>query len=106
MKDFSRLPKWAQDDMRLLSVRLTEVQAKLDGLEGKAPTNIYWLETLGKEHPIPTGHTIRFRFGKQHDYIECRIIGKEGEGFLYLSGSRRIRISPEATNCVDIRLED
>jgi len=95
--DVSKLPKWAQDRIRLLERKAERLEHKIDQLEGTEETNITYLDGLG-ERPLPANKTIRFQTNAGH--IDVRL-EREGEG-LYVNAQHPMAIHPQAANSVQI----
>lgn len=99
----SRLPKWAQAELRDLRVRLENAEEERDelreGILGEPGTDTI-LDPYGSA-PInlPKGGTIEFRIGYgQEDIVRARVTD---EG-LNINGNVGIAVLPKATNDVVI----
>lgn len=47
--DISRLPKWAQEEIKLLRMRLSEANQKLEAFLDDQTPSAFWVEELGPE---------------------------------------------------------
>ena len=116
MKDISKLPKWAQDEITVLRMRVGEAEKRARAYEEKTPSAVFIknLRLATDETPLylPVDRQIRFCTGKADwQYVDVRLrltseIRREGdtkpETFVELMSGADIHITPEARNVIRI----
>lgn len=103
MERFSKLPKWAQDELRILERRVDELEAQV---------------RLGMVHPdeVPEGQPIVADYDERHGYgLPARNVSFKGLDISvsFFRGELQVRgcgvgtlsVIPEVSNSVRIRLE-
>jgi hypothetical protein len=107
-QDITRLPKWAQDRIRLLEANLRSAQRDLDAMTGDPANTDTLLWNYQNEKGLPRHANIRFRTGpKGADYIDARL--DDIEGCVVIHGGDRLAIVPSASNVIkiyNVRMED
>lgn len=101
MPDTSKLPKWAQDHIRLLEMRVREADKRAATLFGPANTNVTWVDYgHGTKHPLPSYASVRFSLAP-HGYVEVRV-ERERNRVYVSAGEECLVVRPEATNVVTL----
>lgn len=106
---FARLPKWAQQELARLRMRLREAQSTIDSLEGvgqvEDKTNVTYRYGLEPHKPLRRGTKARFHVGPtKYDIIE---VGFDPTGRLLVWALHgHIAVLPEASNVIGLRRED
>lgn len=112
MKDLSKLPVWAQDEIKALRIRVEETAKRARAYEEKTPTAVYIknLHFSVDDKPLflPPDRQIRFCTGKADwQYVDVRLkttteMRHEGqtrpETFVELMAGADIHIAPEVRN--------
>ena len=92
----SKLPKWAQSEIKRLESNLIEVENELSTLYGKNETNTK-IAYVGNDKPLPNSAVINFDIGG--NVISCNIV----DGELRIYGRNGISVFPKASNSVYIK---
>ncbi len=95
--DVTRLPRWAQDRIRIAEMRLREARAEIETLFVTKDTDTFWAEGIDPEKPLPKGGRVRFYLGT-YQHIDVRI----EEGRIDVNGSDTLVVYPLASNLVRI----
>ena len=97
-ENLSKLPKWAQERIRVLEMRLQESQATIKAMFPGSISNVLW---RGENHyPLPPNSSIRFFLAGK--IVDVRI----DEEKLYINGSLlHLNVKPVATNAIYVELE-
>jgi len=105
MNDVTKLPKWAQDKIQVLEMRLQEMTKRARAYEEKTQTPIYVrnLSPLPDEKPLylPADKAIRFMTGNgDWEYVDVRLrkTAEYPEFFVELMSGGDIHIAPEVRN--------
>jgi hypothetical protein len=77
MKDISKLPKWAQDEITSLTDRVEVLKGKLEYVTGLSDTNTFIMDGINKI-PLPKNSVIDFRIGDNQQNKVSVYIRKEG----------------------------
>jgi hypothetical protein len=108
----ARLPKWAQDEMRVLRMQLGEAKATIEQLQFGADnprTNLHFpADRRGFDGWAP-GFQYRARVyigPKDRDWIEVRHSEEARHPALHVYGERTLLVRPHVTNVLSIFLED
>ncbi len=101
MEDLKKLPKWAQERIQVAEMRRDEAEAKVAELFRGEDTDIFMLDGLSAQYPLLRRATIRF-WVNASQHIEVR---RQADGSLFVSGTRRVRIRPQAANCFEVEVE-
>lgn len=100
--DFSRLPKWAQEHIRVLQMRLDERTDELNALGEQQPTRILierWGADLTPTY-LPDKTIVRFVVGEGWEQrVDVRI---NNEGELELLGGTQLVLAPSSSNVVRV----
>ena len=108
MEDVKKLPKWAQDKIEQLEMRLKESLEREDILAQRKKTrvSIPHFRVQGsdqKEIFLDDKDTFRFRFGEEHwNYIDVHLEKKQ----IQLMGGHGISIVPWATNVAKVGMTE
>lgn len=98
--NINTLPKWAQEEIKLLTMRLKEANDKLDLIYRNEPSNVTLVD-IEKNRPLLPNSIIRFSLDSRRS-IDVRI----REEKLYMNAAfGRLIIIPEAANCVELDVE-
>jgi hypothetical protein len=103
MNDVTKLPKWVQDKIQVLEMRLQEMTKRARAYEEGRPTrvSIHHLQLSSDEKPLylPDDRQIRFRVGDEDwCYVDVRLRKyPEGVAIELMSGGD-IHIAPEVRN--------
>ena len=105
---FSKLPKWAQDELKHLEGKLYRLESELKALRGEVESDVHYrspLELRDKSHPIPQGSTVEFNlsYGKNSEWVG-RIRANKQEGGLYINADTAITVEPSASNAILIKV--
>ena len=97
--DESKLPKWVQDELTRLRMRLEEATARLSVGPEDSDTfrDAGW---HGDNQPLGMGPTIRFKSAQDRWYFECR---RQEDGSLYVNTDSVLLIRPRAANAIIIQ---
>jgi hypothetical protein len=106
-----KLPKWAQDELRILRMRINEYKGMLEPTDaGDTDTfyDPYWNhgDPEDEGRPLPPGVTVRFKLGDHWEqYIDCKVDRpRPGDTpFLSVRAGRGLTITPSSSNHVEIR---
>ncbi len=103
--DVSKLPKWAQDQIRWRDNEIKRLRREIHQLIGGAAdgcggTNIAYRDGIRDDIPLPADKTISFYPSKKEGEFdrESRIDVRIERGGIYVSTQRRLIIQPEASN--------
>lgn len=105
MPDITKLPKWAQEEFRLLTMRLQEAKERLQIYVGKRPGRIVidWYDD--KPLRLPDRSSITFILDdKERRYIDIRLM-EDGRLRIH-STPHSLLVMPQAANAVDIVIEE
>ena len=95
------MTKREKQDLETALIRATEAEARLEAFLGKHETDTYIIEGMSNR-PLPKGSMIRFEIDKTTSQkLDCWL----DRGGLYVNGSRRFLITPEASNACRIYLD-
>jgi hypothetical protein len=98
-EQFSKLPKWAQEEIKTLEMRLTELNGKLDEYKGDKETNTYIRDGLSRI-PIPNNSSVEFQCGKGKQNKVVVYVNRDG--FVDVNTDSRIGqtmvVMPRAAN--------
>ncbi len=103
MSDIAKLPKWAQEKIEVLEMRLKEMEARARAYEEKKPTKVFvkYLMLMSNDPPLylPDDRQIRFVLGKADwQYLDVRL-RKTSEGeYVELMAGADIHIAPDVRN--------
>lgn len=64
-KDYTKLPKWARQDIQKLEADINYYKKKLENLEGK-PSNVSYQIMLEKSHYLPENSCVEFHLKHKH----------------------------------------
>lgn len=100
MRDLSRLPKWAQSEIRRLTNDLEYWKAQCR--ENITETNTFQeIGLRATDNPLPNNSRIRFVLGPRYEeYISVQV-GRDGKTLHVMAGSS-IGIFPQVTNVIDL----
>jgi len=106
MPDESKLPKWAQEKLRLLRMRLREANEKIDRLNNLTPpeeARVIADPYASRPFYLPAGTTISFVVdpGHRSGYVHARI----RDNGLYLNSGERMIVHPEVSNAITVYTE-
>ncbi len=100
--EIKKLPKWAQQKIRVLISNLTRKTQELEEMFGTKETNIF----MGRYHntkPLIKDSIITFKLSpNEADNIDCQIDGNK----LRISGYLALMVIPEASNVIKVRAGD
>lgn len=101
-EEIAKLPKWAQQKVRTLQMRLNEATEEIKRINTNEPSNtVVGFEHTHKDMDKPTylkdGQLITFKLEKGK-YITARI----KENFLDINGNNGLLIVPRASNAFEI----
>jgi len=77
MKDISKLPKWAQDEITSLTNKVEFLQERLKEVTGVKDTNTFIMDGINKI-PLPKNSVIDFRVGDKQQNKVSVYIRREG----------------------------
>lgn len=101
--NMERLPKWAQDEIRLLDNRILHLEEQLKIARKEHGESNVSVVDWTHERPdffLEEHSTIRFKVGKfDHEYIDC----SAGDGGIQVRGYSRISVLPSASNSIDVK---
>lgn len=95
-QDITKLPRWAQDRIRITEMRLQEARLRIDQMFGAAETDTT-MQDYPESRKLPKGANIRFALDK-HEWVDVRI----RDGRVLVMGSYAINLHPEAANTLTI----
>ena len=96
-ENLSKLPKWAQERIRVLEMRLQETRGTIKAMFPDSTSNVFWRGET--HHPLPLNSLIRFFLdGKP---VDVRIEREK----LYINGASGLNVKPVATNAIYVELE-
>lgn len=105
MGDVKKLPKWAQDEIEVLKMRIQEIEKRARAYEEKQPTKVYirhlHYDPNDKPLYLPDDKQIRFVLGEadwQYVDIRLRRTSEQKELFVELMAGGDIHIAPEVRN--------
>lgn len=108
MENIDKLPKWAQQRIRLLERRVEELKEALAQRNGEAGDGRVILNPFSDDARLtfPTDTTVRFSVSgeKYRGYFEFR--HKPKEGTVEVHGSGAMIIKPHVTNVISLCLVD
>lgn len=100
--DVSKLPKWAQAQMRALEEQIADLDMQLHALQGNQETRI---RVTSLDHsPIYLPDHARIEFDQERGTQQRLSVYAEREGITVRSGWGQIRVLPAAANAVRIEL--
>jgi hypothetical protein len=109
MNDVTKLPKWVQDKIQVLEMRVEEMTKRARAYEEKTPTPVYVrnLSPLPDEKPLylPADKAIRFLVGKgDWEYIDVRLrrTAEQKEAFVELMAGGDLHLAPEVRNVLKV----
>jgi hypothetical protein len=106
-KSLKALPRWAQEHIQILQMRLDEAQTKIAELVTNDPTDTLAHDYVYGSQYLRTGQAIRFLPDPLSDfpYIEVQI-KDDGDGrTLWISGSHELTVRPWVTNVIRVTTE-
>jgi Asp-tRNA(Asn)/Glu-tRNA(Gln) amidotransferase A subunit family amidase len=104
----AKLPRWAQDDLRVLRMRVSELTAAANATLGthNPHTNV-WLPLAGsrqREHAPSTYSSARFILGTgRSDWVEVTI--KDNYEGVQIYGAGRLLLMPWSSNVASVKVE-
>lgn len=109
MNDVTRLPKWAQEEIQVLGMRLEEMTRRARAYEEKKPTPVYIrnVSPLPDEKPLylPSDKAIRFMVGKgDWEYVDVRLrrTAEQQDLFVELMAGGDLHLAPEVRNVLKV----
>lgn len=113
MADESKLPKWAQEELRLLRMRLEESRLREAKLKNeRAPAEGMPSLGIGRDHTfksmlnLPIDEDVRWEFGDR-TFIEARFRTRQGrKAGVEIMCSGQVSVHPTSSNTFTIILED
>lgn len=103
----ARLPRWVQNTISQLRMRLEEAQKRIGELtEGPADADT-WADPYAEyPQPLARGQTIEFKLGEGLDeFIRVRIIrDRAGRATLDLNAGSAVSVLPRASNALEIEV--
>lgn len=102
MPDFTKLPKWAQQEIADRDRRIIDLKRDVEMLKQENPPSSIYYAHYGSENVfIPDGARVRFNVGKKwDDFIE---VYRGDKGISVYAGSP-IYVIPHVTNIIHIEL--
>jgi hypothetical protein len=99
-----KLPKWAQANLRILRMRLSEAQERIDEYAGNFSDAVAFTDVYAATpRPIAkVGETVRF-YTEDRNYVSVKLM-KDGTT-IEVNGSDRFSVSPRSANSVWIKVE-
>jgi len=98
-EQLNKLPKWAQEEIKVLEMRVSELTKKIDEYKGKEETNTYIRDGLSKI-PLPNNSSVEFQVGKGKQNKVVVYVNRDG--FVDVNTDSRIGqttvIMPRAAN--------
>ncbi|AVO22304.1 hypothetical protein PBI_NESBITT_47 [Streptomyces phage Nesbitt] len=111
-----RLPRWVRVTLGALRRESEHLRNEIAGLEralaeakGSVPhTDTYIVDYIRGNTPLPEGSRIGYHLRPPEEARgRCRILCYVDEtGWLYVSGDTSLRVQPQTSNSLKIRLED
>jgi hypothetical protein len=108
-----KLPKWAQDHIALLRMRLSEARADANNARTRGPEDTDTFAEPYSQSPIylPVGARVVFRLAEGRDITAHVIHGRNGETYLDVTasgfrGGSDLYVSPQASNVVRLTTGD
>lgn len=102
MEDVTKLPKWAQEKIRLLEMRLAEARAENTEIaEGNTDTFVEGRLGLPDKY-LPNRTEVTFRIGPDRRNV---IRVRNEKNHIYINGDDALMIEPWVTNVVKVRLK-
>ncbi len=116
-EQIARLPKWAQDEMRNLMMRVDELTSKLsdaiDAPESRVMIDPYASGPTGKVRYLPEGETVRFAL-TEHEWIDFQLQedilrredllkGVKPDLFVHVCADQQLSVDPRSSNVVHLR---
>jgi len=102
---FFRLPRWAQEQIAMLEMRLSERDQHIRIIENETPTRVRYVRNWQNEQAISLSenYPIRYILGKEewHESIDVTI----GKTYITLRGTDSIIVSPEASNTIRVCMD-
>ncbi|MET8684810.1 hypothetical protein ABZV77_11390 [Streptomyces sp. NPDC004732] len=100
-----KLPKWAQEELRLLRMRLREADKVIAEMHGQNPsTDIFVRDYVNGDWDLPKHSRVLFMLEpknpKRFSRKEIEVSVRDGE--LYVYGTSTLRITPNVSNVVKI----
>lgn len=119
-EQFSKLPKYVQDELQQARRRTARLQEELAGLRGEKQTRIHYPSDKGlwsesdDRHYLDPLETVRFIFDDDFDvehprrYLDVRLRTESAlhPTRLEIHGSRRLIVLPVAANSILVDVED
>lgn len=109
MSDVAKLPKWAQDKIQVLEMRVREMEARARAYEEKKKTRvcIKYLRLSSDEKPLylPDDRPIRFMVGDADwQYVDVRLKKtlEQEDVFVELMAGGDLHVAPEVRNLLKI----
>ena len=98
---FSKLPKWAQQEIKSLEIKVDGLSKRLDEYKGDKETNTYIRDGLSKI-PIPNNSCVEFKTGENQEH--CVTVYVNRSGFVDINTDSRLGyttvLMPRAGNSV------
>jgi ribosomal protein L6P/L9E len=98
MNDVTKLPKWAQEHIKKLECRVSEIDARI-AAENGPDTRVQQLFGAREHKNLGDRVTVRFNI-KGHEHIDVSM----RDDHIYVSGISTIIITPTASNCIQVRV--
>ena len=106
LEKVKKLPKWAQDHIRTLQMRLREAEQAAAEMSGSVPNAVVWADPY-RANPRPLevmGRPVRFTTDEPDEtrsYIDVSMVEP---GVVRVHGARALSIHPEVSNGFTVRL--
>ncbi len=99
MTDISKLPKWAQQEIAVLRMRLEEAERKNEIFSGERTSRLSIRWGLDNEKFVPEGYRFQVNLGGQMIVI---ILNIDGKVLSIRNSDGRLLIIPQGSNAIDI----
>lgn len=101
--DVSRLPRWAQDELRILAANLADAQKRIRSFGDKHNTRII----VGPHREPPIGisadETVRFYLDGEGTHIDIHMNGAELQAMISGPRTYSLFVIPSSSNVVKLR---
>lgn len=102
-----KLPKWVQEEIRVLRMRLREADRHIEELRANNPdSNVQVMDYQRGNWNLPNGAVVEFTVRETpHGRQNVIRVNVASDGRLYLNGDYSLNIHPQASNCFYVALE-
>ena len=106
MNDVTKLPKWAQQELKTKDAMIAHLQKTIDDMVGSDGSEADIVYDMGmypdKGKPLPKHTTVRFKTGdRTHEAIEVRLArDSSNQTYVHIYSTERLTIRPNSANII------